>query len=488
MRVTDTDVSPKFPWTHLAAALLLLALLRLPSLDMPLDRDEGEYATLAWSWFHGLGVPYRDFLEQKPPLAILAYAAAFFAGGMNPPALRFFALFWQMVSSAAVFALVLRVSGKPFAALLAGALYACLSASAMTQGLSANTELFVTLPLCAAVTILTYGRSTAHLVLAGFLMGIASLAKQSALPAACLIPLAIEGSALQRLRAALACAGAAALAWLLCSLAFGAMGAAGDFWNCVVFYNIGYASQGLQAQLGNLGAACLSLAREDWALWICLGLALAKFWRGLSGPRASLGLLWAWLASMLLGTALSGRYYPHYFQPLAAPMACLAALWAFSGGRAWPKALALGLFAAVFALVNLPLWAAEDGLARSVRQFGMPGFAQAPATAEAIRSHTPEGSRILVWGSDAELYFLSQRPPATRFLFNYPFTGEAPAWPGGGDEILKAMEDRNTSAMVLRVPLDRGDPLQRQMGILLQKHYALRVDLAPDTLIGLRKD
>lgn len=482
--MNGTEAGKAYPWKWLGAGLLLLALLRLPSLDMPLDRDEGEYATLAWAWMRGLGIPYRDFLEQKPPLAVFAYMAAFFSGSFSAGAVRGFALFWQLLSGSALFALALRITQKPAAAALALALFACLSVSAYTQGLSANTELFATLPLIAAVAALQYGVERPHWVSAGIFIGLAGLAKQSALPAALLLPLLLKGDLSLRPRRLLWCLQGAALPWLLCLALFGLYGAAGDFWRCVFTYNLAYAGQGLGQQLKNLGHALSTLAREDWALWLALAFAAVSSWRGKSrGTR----LAWIWLGSVFLGAMLSGRYYPHYFQPLAAPMALIAALWAFAPGGRWQRVLLLPAFALIFAARNAPLWAAPDGAQRSQRLYGLPNFAQAPRTAEALRARTPEGSRILIWGSEAELYFLSQRRPATRFLFHYPFTGEAPAWPGAGEEWLKAMEDPLSSAVVLAAPRDRQDPLQRKMDIILQRQYELHVDLAPDTLIGIRK-
>src|SRR5258708_8510235 len=97
------------------------------------------------------------------------------------------------------------------------------------------------------------------------------------------------------------------------------------------------------------------------------------------------------------------------------------------------------MFMLSFAAGNAPLWAASDGLQRSQRLFGVTCFAQAPRTAEAIDAHTPENSRILVWGSEAEIYFLSRRLPASRFLFHYPFTAEAPPLPGGGADLFRAI-------------------------------------------------
>jgi hypothetical protein len=49
------------------------------------------------------------------------------------------------------------------------------------------------------------------------------------------------------------------------------------------------------------------------------------------------------------------------------------------------------------------------------------------------------------------------------------------------------MEDPSTSALVLMQGLERSDAFQRKLGTKLQALYELRVDLAPDTLIGLRR-
>lgn len=482
--MTETEGQKKFPWGAFWIALGLLLLFRLPSLDMPLDRDEGEYATLALNWMRGLGLPYRDFLEQKPPLAILAYMAAFFAAGESALSVRLFALLWQLFSAAALFALLWRRAASARLALLAAALYAMLSASAYTQGLGANTELFVTLPLTAAVAILTYGRGREHWIAAGLMLGLAGLFKQSALPAALLLPLLAAGAWRERLERLAWCLAGAVAPWTLTLILFSLAGAAGPFWNCVFSYNLAYAGQGLKAQLGGLASALAGLSREDWALWAALAAAgFAAFKGRLPASR----LFWIWLLAAGLGAAMSGRYYPHYFQVLAAPASALAAIWAFSPGRRWPRLALLGAFALVFCAKNAPLWAEPDGGARSQRLYGLPNFKNAPATAEALRARTPEGSRLLIWGSEAEIYFLSQRRPATRFLFHYPFSGEAPAWPGGEEEWLAAMEDPRCAAVALTAPLDRGDAFQRRIAASLQKNYSLRVDLAPETLIGIRK-
>jgi hypothetical protein len=467
---------------NLQIGLLLLAvfggiLLRVPSLDLPLDRDEGEYATLAFAWLHGHGLIYRDFLEQKPPLAALIYALPQFFGFASVTALRVTALLWQALSVSALFFLALRLSSSGGLAFMAALLYGILSSGARTQGLSANTELFVALPMLGA---LWAGR---RWFLAGVLIGLAGLAKQSALPAALVLPLLLEpGSFKARGLALLRCLAGACLPWLLCLLLFSMVGAGAAFLNCVFIYNFAYVSQGWKASLEHLYGALRWISREQGLLWLGVPYAL---WRALKEQDRSYDLALAWLLSALLGVSLSGRYYPHYFQIALAPLALIAALaWKEQEGLG-PKRLSwvwLGLFALQFTACNLPLWTASNPGQKSLRLFRVETFAAAPTAAEWISAHTPEDSRLWIWGSEAELYFLSRRAPATRFLFHYPFSGEAPAWPGGDKELKDGLLDPRTQAAVLSEPLSN-----RELMEIVLKNYTLRTDVAPPYWIGLRK-
>src|SRR6185436_12772819 len=55
--------------------ILLTAALKLPLLNIPFERDEGEYAYIAWRLeFNEL--PYRDWVDQKPPGIFWVYRLA----------------------------------------------------------------------------------------------------------------------------------------------------------------------------------------------------------------------------------------------------------------------------------------------------------------------------------------------------------------------------------------------------------------------------
>ena len=68
---------PAVKWTGLCLAIIVLLTMaiRLPLLDIPLERDEGEYAYIAWRLGHH-ELPYRDWVDQKPPGIFWVYRLA----------------------------------------------------------------------------------------------------------------------------------------------------------------------------------------------------------------------------------------------------------------------------------------------------------------------------------------------------------------------------------------------------------------------------
>ena len=111
--------------TEVALALtigLLVVALRAPLMDLPLERDEGGYAYIAWRLAHG-EVPYLDWFDQKPPGVFAAYRAALGLPGDSIVAIRAVAALFSALSSVALFFLVrplLGVVAATLAAILLG--------------------------------------------------------------------------------------------------------------------------------------------------------------------------------------------------------------------------------------------------------------------------------------------------------------------------------------------------------------------------------
>ena len=78
-RVTDT-LSPSVAWIALGVVIACLYMVRWRLLDVPLDRDEGEYAYIAQQMFRGVP-PYESGYAMKMPGIYAAYAVGMFCFG-----------------------------------------------------------------------------------------------------------------------------------------------------------------------------------------------------------------------------------------------------------------------------------------------------------------------------------------------------------------------------------------------------------------------
>jgi 4-amino-4-deoxy-L-arabinose transferase-like glycosyltransferase len=474
-------------WLAFLLVLAALAAARIPSLDLPLDRDEGEYATLAVQWAApDGGQPYRDFLQQKPPLVPALYRLAFALAGPTPCAVRGLALAWQLATAAALFGLAFSLAGA-LPALMAGLLFVLASTLPATQGLSANTEGFMALPLIGGLALLARRQDgVLRGLAAGLLLGAASLAKQSALPALLALPLLLADGWGSRLRLALWLSLGCVLAWVAAAGCFwaegGILGAARLLY-CSFTYNFSYAGQGRSGYLLKAGMAAQGWLATAWPLAL---LALLGWWQ--APAPAARRVAGAFLLAAVLGIGLSGRFYPHYFMALAAPLALAGGLlFAAHGCLARPLGLGLALAALLaWGWSSAPLWRAPDGAARSLRLYGLPNFSRAQAAADTIQRLDPSAGRVWLWGSEAELYFLSGRRPATRFLFHYAFTGEAPPWPEGDLELIQALYDPRVSVAVLAAPLKDAPPRLRPLLLTgLRRNFRHTVEV-PGFVIGFR--
>ena len=142
----------------LGLAAVLFVAIRLPALSLPLERDEGEYAYIAWRWLEG-DVPYRDAFDQKPPGAFAFYALAVGALGGSVEAIHLLTGVWTAATAVLLFAVLRRV-GDPLAAAFGVLLFALLSGDPRLIATAANTELLMLLPAVASVWVVTRPRGT----------------------------------------------------------------------------------------------------------------------------------------------------------------------------------------------------------------------------------------------------------------------------------------------------------------------------------------
>jgi hypothetical protein len=444
MRLGTAQPQKQFESLSLAWAVVLILLVtaavRLPFLSLPLERDEGEYAYVAWR--QGFGeLPYRDWVDQKPPGIFWIYRAALCLPLAPAAAIHLAGLLWSAGSAIALW-LVARRLTDPFWALLAAVLFALLSADPYLQGTAANTEIFMVLPL--TLSLLAFFRAAdsdpwpvAWMVLCGALSATGTVFKQVCAPNWLFLAAAFPffTSATNRRAATLrfaawSAAGACAV-WGLIALYFAARGGLAPMVHDVLLHNLAYVqglSAGLRWQLF-LGAS-ERLWHAQTLVWAFALAGLAALWT--MGRKRWLLLVAGWILASLIGICASGYFFPHYFQQIL-PVLSLAAAVGGAGlcrGRFWKNAPARTRTIVLSACLIVPpaltlsffcFRCSPEQVVRTV--YPKSSFAEMPELGRRLAQATRPEDRVFVFGSEPELLFYARRVSASRYIFLNPLYG-----------------------------------------------------------------
>ncbi len=430
-------------WVAVVAVVATAAAIRLRLLDVPLDRDEGEYAYFGQLLLAGVP-PYALAYNLKLPGIYGVYALVLAAFGQTTAGIHLGLILATSATTVAAYLLGGRLAG-PAVGVAAAATFAALSLNPKTLGIAAYAEHFALLPVVAGALLLLKAARERRpgLVLAcGILFGVGLLVRQSAalfVAGAVFYLLVADAETSERPRArrgrvvAVFLAGAAA-PLVLTSLVLLAAGTFRNFWFWVFAYGPYYQadpSTGWRNLVRTLGAAAPSAS-------VALGLpaiGAATVVRDRHRDRRAFVLALA--ASALVGTATGLQFRPHYFL-LAVPavallaglgLAALAELPALRHprwlGRALPGVLlaaALGqpLYASRAVLFEL----APDQISRAV--YGRNPFPESVEIARYIREHSAADDRVAVVGSEPQIYFYSSRRSATGYIYTYPLMEPQP--------------------------------------------------------------
>jgi len=417
--------------------VLITAAVRVPLLGVPFERDEGEYAYIAWRLGHN-ELPYRDWVDQKPPAVFWVYRAAL-ALPVDPiRAVHFAALIFSAASGCALFFLSRRFMNR-FWAFVAAALLVLLSADPWAEGTAANTEIFMLLPILlsqiAFFRSLENSRNTMSILLSGALIAAAIAFKQVAAAnwflLVALVPIVAKPEKRWADTTRFAILSLVGIVAVIVAIAF-------YFWvrhglsalvENVFTHNLEYIGAMTWAdRLHFFGETLTRLSPTELLVWIFAAIGLVAF---VARPRRKWFAFFAgWLIASAVGISASGYFFPHYFQQWLPPLAVTAtfgAQWLSNLGF-WRRA-ALARILSILLLFALPLrtawpfWFSYTS-ADAVRKI-YPGnfFAEMPAFAERIAKITSSDQRVFAFGAEPELLFYAQRVSATRYIFLFPLYG-----------------------------------------------------------------
>lgn len=480
-------------WLAWAGIVVLYAVLRVPLLDVPLDRDEGAFGVVAQGMWRG-EMPYRDLADHKPPGIFLIYALAVAVFPPTAMGLHLFLALWNFGTLLLVAALARRWSGRDAAGCWAGAAFAYLSATPAVQGFTCSSEMLMLLPICASLwcadaALEQAGRGRTWRLLASGAFGAAAcwIKQPAAFSVAPALGLLMFCGGAERKDGLRACgwwlAGGVGFSALLLA-PFVAAGVGADLWYWSFAHNLNYG-----------GLASSGLGRKIWERFVQLAPGLGPalligvpgcIWRARQGgrPRAWMGPVC--VAGSILGAFISPHLYQHYFAQLlpafavAAGIGC-AALPAIYAG--WPRTVqivAAILLVLPGALAHPSYWFANPA-AISVRRLGPHGFEAGPMVARYLKDRTRPEDAIFIYGSEPQVAFQAERPLANPFVMLYPLTFPFPRQREFQERTWRELERRTPAYILVQINNSRStlvtpatDPwFGTQLNGLVQSRYEL---------------
>ncbi|MEJ7839070.1 MAG: glycosyltransferase family 39 protein, partial [Thermomicrobiales bacterium] len=469
----------------LSATLLLSLALRLPFFRVAMIADEGGYAFATRGWFEGTGELYQDLWISRPQGIFILYQAIFETLGTDTVAFRLAAWIACALTSIMVW-LIARHWVSPGVALYAAACFAFFSSVPNIEGYTANAEIFMGLPAAATAWLLLRswerGWRIWHLLGIGIMTGISIQLKPSAIvmmPVAAVFMLLIEPTPLRDILKR--------IGWM--SLGLAVIGIPSLIhgwylgWNDFIYATIEYrltsqssASTTLQGHFKGI----VNLVERLWGLALALAVMLIIKYRerlhrgyvacayaphphlpklkhpdqnlhvvpaqgqtvmSLSRPTDQVGfLIRLWALGCLAGIAMGGDWWPHYLIQMAAPFSIWFARATASLFHALPKwdrrmfaAIMIGLLMTPYSVLFAGV---RDVESITSALFGHVGYPAQDDVAEYLQTHTEPETTIFVAFDQAAIYYLADRPPAYRHLYDQ----ELKALPNSYSEILSVIQ------------------------------------------------
>jgi hypothetical protein len=452
--------------------LLILAVttaIRIRLLDFPLERDEGEYAYAGQLLLQGIS-PYKQAynVTLKLPGTCVVYALIMAVFGQTTIAIHAGVILVNLATAGLVFLLARRMCGDAAGVVAAGT-YALLSINPATFGLAAHATHFIMLPALAGIVLLQNledSTSAWRIFSAGLLLGLAVIMKQTGVAfglfAAVWVAWCELSSGNRRwgrlfLRLGWLALGGVLPFALMCWI----LTLTGDF-NHFWFWTIQYAQAhtsifppglGMIRMPEYVGNQCKA-APGLWGLAVAGGLLLFC--------KKSLQRWRFFIISFSLFSFLAvcpGWYFRgHYFiqvLPAAGLLVAVtfdtASVFFARHNSLFPRITPSLIFAAAAASALIQ-WSSIYFFLTPVQAcravYGINPFPEAVEISRYLTSHCASDARIVVMGSEPEIYFYSHRHSATGYICTYPLMEQQPYAAAMQSEMIHEIEKANPEYVV----------------------------------------
>ena len=437
-----------WPWWLVLVVVVFTGIIRVRLLEIPLTRDEGEYAYAGQLILQGVP-PYKLAYNMKLPGTYFADALGMAVFGQTIAGVHLTLLLANSLTIVFVFLLGRKLFGN-VAGVVACASYAIMALSPAVGGLATDANHFVVLFAVPGILLLLKANESGSLKVlfgSGLLLGLAFLMKQQG------ICFGLFGFAYlvwvtaryrevcsKRFIGRMSAFGAGlVLPYGLTCVALAATGVFDRFWFWTVVYARTYESEmpvsiGIRDYLTDHLQRTRDLSAGFWALALA-GLLAAVCQRTFRKPMFFTATFWLF---SFLGTSAGFFFRGHYFILVLPAFALLVGMSVAALQSSWRLTWLADVFRSLpviaFSLVlswmiyyQAPVLFQSPAMqVRRDTAFVPNPFVEAIAAAKLIRENSATDAQVAVMGSEPEIYFYAQRRSATGYIYTYALMESQP--------------------------------------------------------------
>jgi hypothetical protein len=465
-----SSVGPRVSW-HIPLLLMLLVLfgvIRWRLAQMPLERDEGEYAYAGQLMLQHIP-PYKFAYNMKLPGTYAAYAVLMAIFGETPKGIHLGVLLINAVTTILIYVLSGRLFGRT-GGVVAAATYGLLSTHQTTLGLAGHATHFVVLFAVAGLVLLLRSVKQQNLLLlfsSGIFFGLAFLMKQPGVffgvfAFIYVVFLCLRQPVIDPVRIATTTGifvAGCSLPFLLTCLILWRAGVFSSFWFWTVSYALQYSSLvSLKDGWGLFTYNFLPMFYAAPALWIIALFGLtAFFWH--APVRTHAALIGGLLFFSFLAVS-SGLYFrTHYFIMLLPALSLLVALAVVSAQSVlhgkqvnrWLRALPLIIFFlgwGVAIIMNANFYFRLTPVQACHAVYKNSPFIEAIPVSAYLQQHTSPTDTLAVLGSEPEIFFYAHRLSASGYIYVYALMEKQPYWQQMQTQMIQEIEANRPAYIV----------------------------------------
>ena len=435
-------------------------VLRMRLLDVPLERDEGEYAYIGQLILDGTP-PYTEAYNMKFPGIYFIYAGILWLFGETHTAIHFCLLIFNVLSIILLY-IFARIAYDDWVAVASAGAFALLSMSYHVQGFWANAEHFI-LPFVIGANILLLSglkkNRVKYILFSGILFGCAALVKQHGaffglFGFVALLVLLWQNETFEKeiyWKYILAYFGGVIIPLLLCFSYLAYAGAVKNFYLWTFIYAKEYSSiQSIDDIKYNFIGGFQSLFYFASLIWIIAGIGFGTLFFKKNNKQPDILLIGLLIAGII---AFSVGFYfrPHYFilvLPATAVFFGIGIRFIFHIFSSASSAI-VRYFPPIFTVTITILgtlaahWDvlyqfSPDQVTETV--YHSNPFPFSSKIAKIISENTSKEDRIAIIGNEPQFLFYSHRKSATSFIYIYSIGEDQPLAEQFRSEMIQQIE------------------------------------------------